>query len=505
MMKPASVQLVLVEFLILITASPASVAPRFHVLASFNGFNGSQPEATLVQGRDGNFYGTTYYGGINSGCNVSFVPGCGTVFRATPQGKVTVLYSFCAQPDCTDGYEPVGALTLGTDGAFYGTTYSGTDVTFGTIFKITAEGRLKTLHNFCSSNGCADGSQAIGQLVEGADGNFYGTTTAGGIFNSACPDGCGTIFKVTPEGTLTTLYSFTGGTDGGSPLGGLVLAADGTLYGTTFQGGAVDSPQCAPQGCGAIFRITAAGMLTPVASFLGYNGLYPEGAVVQTADGSLYGTTNYGGEGGGASGTVFKVSPIGTLKPIYAFCSLYNCADGSNPTAGLTQATDGNLYGTTSGYNVWGSIPGTVFQVTPAGKLRTLHTFCSLANCGDGYTAYAGLLQATDGNFYGTAEGGGTSANCIGGCGTVFRLSVGLSPFVAFVCSFGRVGQTVQILGQGFDGATAVSFSGTAASFSVRSDTFLAAAVPAGATTGFVTVTTPAGQLTSNLPFRVVP
>jgi uncharacterized repeat protein (TIGR03803 family) len=504
MMKAASVKLLLVLFF-LVSMVPVSLGQRFHVVANFNAANGSQPEATLVQGRDGNFYGTTYYGGVNNGCDVSFETGCGTVFKVTPQGKVTVLYSFCAQPGCIDGYEPVGALTLGTDGAFYGTTYSGIDQTFGTIFKISAEGRLKTLHNFCSSNGCADGSQAIGQLVEGPNGDFYGTTTGGGIFNSACPDGCGTVFKVTPGGTLTTLYSFTGGTDGGSPLGGLVLATDGSFYGTTFQGGAIDNPQCAPQGCGTVFRITPAGLLTTVASFIGYNGLDPEGALVQAVSGNLYGTTNYGGQGAGTAGAVFKVSPAGTLKAIYAFCSLYNCADGSNPTAGLTQGTDGNFYGTTSGSNVWGSIPGTVFQVTPAGKLTTLYTFCSQSNCNDGYAPYAGMLQATDGNFYGTADGGGTSTQCIGGCGTLFRISMGLDPFIAFVRSMGKIGSTAQILGQGLEGTSAVSFNGIPARFTVDSATLLTATVPEGTRSGYVTVTTPGGTLKSNVPFQVQP
>ena len=313
------------------------------------------------------------------------------------------------------------------------------------------------------------------------------------------------MFKITPKGALTTLYSFTGGADGGSPIGGLVLATDGNYYGTTYQGGAINDPQCGSSGCGTVFKVTPEGVLTTIFSFTGLNGLYPEAPLVQATTGTFYGTTNYGGSGSGLYGTVFTVTPEGSLKTLHFFCSLYNCADGTNPAAGLAQATDGNFYGTTSGTNAFGSVPGTVFRVTQGGGLQTLHTFCARTNCGDGYAPFAGLLQATDGAFYGTAAGGGTSSNCSGGCGTVFRVCLGLSPFAAFVRSFGRVGQTVEILGQELKGTTAVSFNGTAASFTVRSNTFLTAIVPAGATTGFVTVTTPSGTLTSNVVFRVRP
>lgn len=225
--------------------------------------------------------------------------------------------------------------------------------------------------------------------------------------------------------------------------------------------------------------------------------------MVQGVDGNFYGTTNEGGSGGGSSGTAFKITPSGAHTTLYNFCALYNCADGSNPTAGLIEATDGNFYGTTSGSNAWGSIPGTVFELNPGGALNTLYSFCSLNNCDDGYAPFAGLIQDTDGKFYGTAEGGGTSAKCSGGCGTVFSLDAGLGPFVETLPTIGRIGQQVIILGSSLTGATNVTFNGTAATFTVASSTEITASVPNGATTGKVQVMTPSGVLTSNVVFGV--
>jgi uncharacterized repeat protein (TIGR03803 family) len=173
------------------------------------------------------------------------------------------------------------------------------------------------------------------------------------------------------------------------------------------------------------------------------------------------------------------------------------------PTASPIQATDGNLYGTTFfGGNLscdsrYGC--GTVFRIEPTGALTTLHSFCD-PPCNDGAWPLAGLIQATDGTFYGAASSGGSM-----GDGTIFSLSMGLAPFLAFVQDYGKVGQTGGILGQGFTGTTGVSFNGTSATFTVISDTYLTATVPAGATTGYVTVATPSGTLTSNVPFHVIP
>ncbi len=222
-------------------------------------------------------------------------------------------------------------------------------------------------------------------------------------------------------------------------------------------------------------------------------------------------------------GTIFKLTPGGNLTTLYSFCSLPNCPDGLPESDGLDaqgasiiQGNDGNLYGTTGAggaiQNAYCAsdifLPGcgTIFEISLTGQFSTLYTFCAQGTCSDGATP-GGLLQGTDGKFYGvTISGGITNANCnTGGCGTVFSLNTGLGPFVAFVQPFGKIGETTQILGQGFEGTTQVSLNGIPANFTVRADTSLAAVVPVGAKTGFVIVTTPTGVWKSKVPFLIVP
>jgi uncharacterized repeat protein (TIGR03803 family) len=240
--------------------------------------------------------------------------------------------------------------------------------------------------------------------------------------------------------------------------------------------------------------------------------------LVQATSGDFYGTTNYGGANG--DGTVFKITPSGTLTTLYSFCSQSGCTDGWGPVGGLIQATNGDLYGTTE-YGGANNNPncsavsgttgcGTVFKITPSGTLTTIYSFCSQSGCTDGYAAYAGLVQATNGDFYGTTEFGGTSSTCtdayLFGCGTVFSLSEGLGPFVKTQTTSGKVGAHVKILGTDLTGATSVSFNGTAAVFTVVSPSLITTTVPAGATTGKVEVATPGGGLlSSNVPYRVLP
>ena len=218
------------------------------------------------------------------------------------------------------------------------------------------------------------------------------------------------------------------------------------------------------------------------------------------SDGALYGTTSIGGAHGG--GTVFKVNRVGTLKTIYDFCSEPNCTDGESPWAGLFLGSDASFYGTTISGGA--SNTGTIFRVTSAGQLTTLHSFCD-PDCSGGSYPYGGLLQATNGIFYGTTYAGTPGGDCYYlGCGTIYSLDTGLGPFVTFVRPAGKSGQTGGILGQGFTGTTSVAINGIQTHFAVVSDTYIKATVPPGATTGYVTVTTPTGVLTSNVPLRVI-
>jgi len=322
----------------------------------------------------------------------------GTVFQVTPAGTLTALYNFCSQPNCSDGDEPYAGLLQVSDGNFYGTTAYGGGSGGGTVFRVTRSGSLTTLHSF---NG-ADGSLPTGVLVQASGGNFYGTTSQGP------PDEyIGTVFKMTSGGTLTTLYNFCSQpncADGGSPYAGLVQATDGNFYGTTIYGG--EGWPC----CGTVFKITPGGTLTTLYMFTGgSDGNFPYAGLVQATDGNFYGTTGFGGANGGG-GTFFRITPSGTLTTLYSFCSQPNCADGGGSYGGLVQASDGNFYGTTCCGGAYGS--GTVFKMTPTGVLTTLHSFDP-----DGEYFISGLVQATDGNFYGTTQ-------AAGGNGTVFRVGV---------------------------------------------------------------------------------
>ena len=249
----------------------------------------------------------------------------------------------------------------------------------------------------------------------------------------------------------------------------------------------------------SVFKITPSGTLTTLYRFCSQthcaDGYGPQG-LVQDTDGDFYGTTNQGGANHD-SGTVFKITLGGTLTTLYSFCSQSPCTDGKYPEA-LVQATDGNLYGTTGGGGA--NSGGTVFKITPSGMLTTVYRFCSQSPCTDGFEPGAALVQDTNGDFYGTTVDGGTNNN-----GTLFRLSVGLGPFVKPRPPYGKVGAAVKILGTNLTGATSVSFNGTAAVFTVVSSSEITTTVPAGASSGKVQVVTTSGTLSSIAVFRVIP
>ena len=429
--------------------------------------------------------------------------GLGTGYEVTPDGRVIKVVSFCAETNCADGANPNAALLLAADGNYYGTTNgSGANGKGGTIFKLSPGGQLTTLYSFCSLANCADGG-GPSVLVQGRDGNLYGITGAGGSGHQCSfrASGCGTVFKITTKGVLSTLHSFcieSGCADGYGPSS-LILATDGGFYGTATQGGS---------GNGTFFGLSSSGQLKALHSFTHIEGSYPNG-VVEGTDGNFYGTTRVQGSTG--NGTIFQATPAGQVKVLYNFCSSSLCADGGVPWSGLVEGTDGNFYGTTNDGGTGqhcpglGGVPcGTLFKITPAGEFTSLYSFCAQSGCPDGGVPVTALIQGTDGAFYGTtSEGANTSCN--NGCGTVFNLSVGLAPFVEANPVGGKVGYKIQILGKGLTGSASVTFNGTQATFTVISDTLIKATVPSGATTGTIEVTTPGGTLNSNVAFQVLP
>jgi uncharacterized repeat protein (TIGR03803 family) len=390
--------------------------------------DGAFPFAGLVQGSDGNFYGTTGHGGTNTD---------GMVFRISPGGGETILYSFGIFP--TDGVNPSAGLVQGSDGYFYGTTEGGGTYANGTVFRISPSGSYTSLYSFGSQ---PNDGQNPNPLVQGSDGNFYGTTLGGGTA------GDGILFRISPGGSETILYSFVGSpADGAVPFAGLVQAIDGNFYGTTYLGGTND---VVFGGDGTVFRISPSGNYTNLYSFGSSptDGENPFAALVQGSDGNLYGTTDAGG-GGGMNGTVFRISTSGSYTSLYSFGSQPN--DGQNPNA-LVQGSDGNLYGTASlgGTSTnCGNGCGIVFRISPSGMLTNLHSLSGYPN--DGANPKGGLVQGSDGNFYGTTEAGGATTNSNPyssgqyGYGTVFKLSVPLNPPANQIAQINSMGTNIVV------------------------------------------------------------
>jgi uncharacterized protein (TIGR03437 family) len=384
----------------------ASEAQTLSTVATIPGYFG-----VLIQGADGNFYGTT---GINPD---SF----GTIFKMTPAGVITTLSTF------PSGY--ANSLIQGADGNFYGASTAGTgecERSFGigtnpcgAIFKMTPQGALTTLYNFQGT----DGDDPV-ELIQGADGNFYGITLYGGATykgSQANPAGLGTVFKLTPAGTLSTLHSFTGVPDGSSPSA-LIEASDGNFYGTANSGG---SGSC-PGGCGTFFEIPPAGSLTTLYSFNVTAGMGVPTILFQTPDGDFCGVASLLNAGGAqvAYNGVFRITPAGTLTSIATFTT--------NEVGDLIPGTNGNLYGTTANYQapfpLTGST-GTIFEITSAGEVISLYTFCDSSGCASPGT----LIQASDGNLY---VAGSFVADP--GQGQIFELSFA-SPDTPAIASTGGV------------------------------------------------------------------
>ncbi len=424
----------------------------------------------MAQGRDGDLYSTISNDGTKN---------VGTVFKTTTAGALTTVYNFCSLTSCADGSYPQGGVTLGFDGNFYGTTQGGGTHAAGTVFKVTPTGTLTPLWNF--ANGTDDSVPSYTTL-QGQDGNMYGVSV--GQYNTQY----GAFFKVSAAGVFKALrdFNYTNGDDPNLPTQG----TDGNFYGTTQFGG---DPTCK---CGVVYKATAAGAITVLHTFKGYptDGNRPLGILVQGTDGNFYGTTYRGGAHNG--GSVFKITPAGVSTLLYSFNFSSSYLDAQLPEAGLTLGSDGNFYGVGAAGGTKNA--GAIFKITPAGAETVLYSFCSVT-CNDGFGPATPLVLHTDGKFYGNTNG-----NSLGGS-VFYSFDVGFKPLVDLVTWSAKVGKTVEILGQGFTGTTAVSFNGVNAPFTNVSDTYMTATVPAGALTGTVTVTTFTNTMKSNRAFLVTP
>ncbi len=554
-------------------ATMAAVAEPLSTLADFN-LTGTRPyiPTSIVQGSGGAFYGTTNAGGRSDDCGVSrgVNYGCGTLFKMAPNGIMLTLVNL----NNKTGSEP-SDLVEGADGNFYGTmTYGGDGE--GTVFKMTPAGTFTTLasfNNIDDSYVTLGVNNKPSRLVKGNDGNFYGTTNAGGssrkcTYASGVNLGCGTVFKVTPSGNLTTLINFNG-SNGAYPSGGLIQGSDGNLYGTTIRGGS--SNQCHRgllDGCGTIFKITPQGTLVTLISFdRTNNGAYPQTALTEGSDGNLYGTTTFGG----SAGTIFKVAPKGRLTtlnflPSTTFDPLVEGSDGNfygtTFSGGSSHACDyiGIQY-----------LCGTIFKMSPNGNLNTIVNF----NADNGAYPSSLVRGNVDGNLYGTTQGGGnfgygttfkvssipiitsfsipdlptepviiTGANFTGATSVTFGGAEAVSFMVdtdaqitayppptagngitvttpkgtgsnstfavppdvrKFSPEAGTRNTDVFINGFGFVDVTKVNFNGVSALFHVISVNRIKASVPEGATTGRIEVVTNGGMAHSSTKFTITP
>ena len=463
---------------VIFAAVGTSFTQTYSVLYNFNPNVSGPLEGVLAQGRDANLNGTTLfrYG----------------VLRFTPTGTPTQL----------DMGTPVAGwgLTLGTDGNFYGAAQFGGTHTCGSgscgmLFKMTQSGTITLFHDFTGLN---DGAYPYYPPIQGSDGNFYGMAQFGGN-TAACAlsgvVGGGVVYKITPAGTFTTLHKFNGA-DGCFPQAQLVQGRDGNFYGTTFGAGCPST--C---GDGTIFRISATGTFKVLHYFNVVGGVQkPSGPLIQGSDGNLYGTSVSGGNTQTKGGTVFKMTTGGSVTVIHNFPSM--SGDGIFPVAGVVQGTDGNLYGTTQqgGTGTCQGGPnscGTLFRMSlSGGSYAVVHNFTGTT----GASPDIPLFQHTNGALY-----GGTHFDGLNSDGVFYRLSAGLHAFVSLMSLSGKAGQTVEILGQGLTGTTAVKFGSGTATFTVVSDTYMIAVVPATGTTANLTLTTPTGPLVSSKVFRVIP
>jgi len=439
----------LLAFLLFLGGSAS--AQIYSDIFNFNSSTGDSPTnpQVMAQGQDGNLYGTLPQGFGNSGVVFKFIPATATY---------TILHYFAG----TDGSRPVSGLTLGLDGNFYGTTVTGGSYNSGTIFKITPSGTFTSLYTFTAGT---DGGYPYGTPILGNDGNLYGVTQYA------------TAYKITPSGVFTLL-----GTIPSRSYAPLYLGRDGNFYGTTLYGGTLNQ--------GTVFKMNPSGVVTIIYNFDTTHGAVPYAGVVQSGDGSFFGTTTAGGTGGG--GVVYRVTQSGNIKVLHNF-PVGTQSDGYDPIANVLLATDGFSYGTAwaGGLNNY----GVVFSIAPTGSYSILNQFDKPS----GSNASSNMVQHTNGSLYGMANGG------LSVDGVIYQLNVNLGITLKPLLYAGKVGSAVQILGSGLTGATSLKFNGEPARFTLVSDNYLTTKVPSGATTGPITVKTPAGTYSTVFNFYVIP
>ena len=422
---------------------------------SSHGFN---PYGNLVQGTDGYFYGTTNGGGINSE---------GTIYKITSSGSLTTLYSF----NSSSGQYPTAGLAMGADGNFYGTTTS----YIATMFRITPAGQFTTLYTSGTSG--TGPISPYSNLTQAGDGNFYGMSQYGGISNQ------GTIFKLTSSGSLTVLYSLPAAYGSQNKMPGVIQGDDGNFYGVTPAGGSSND--------GTVFKMTPSGSLTSLVIFNNTNGGLPDSALAQGSDGNFYGTTGNGGNYD--DGVLFKMTSAGSITMLGTFQGQGGVQTGVSPQiAPLVQASDGNFYGTATAGGTAGD--GAIFKITPGGALTTLISFTGASGANPGETPFAGLIQASDGNFYGTTSTSGSN-----GGGTVYKMTPGY-----LVGSIGA-GFNYQIVSTG--SPTSYGASGLPTGLTVNTTTGLISGTPLASGTSKVTVTASnaGGTATSGITIVVLP
>jgi uncharacterized repeat protein (TIGR03803 family) len=473
-------------------------AGNYTVLHQFLvGFGPSKPEGELIRDSNGNFYGTTQYGGkanagavyeldaagklkalysfsggglLQSGPNpgvildsagklygaTAYASAGGMIYRLGSSRQETTLYSFLG---AAGGTEPSSGVVRDPGGNLYGTTAEGGPANAGVVYKLAPSGEETVLHSF---TGGADGAGPGGYLALDLAGNLYGTTAHGGAARGSA--GFGVAYKIDTSGRQTVLHAFTGGADGGSPSG-VVLDPAGNIYGTAGGGAS---------GAGVVYKLDSSGHENVLHSFMGGADGGGPGSVTLDAAGNLYGTAYGGGTAG--LGVVYKLDPSGEETILFSFPG---GPAGAAPTGGVTRDPAGNLYGTTSlgGGAVFEEGAGVVFELSAAGDYSVLYAFTGGA---DGGAPLGGVIRDSTGNLYGTTSGGG-APGCISGCGVIFKLdraaqqtvlysftggTDGADPYVAVAESAGYLYGTTPWGGQG--GTSSMTFSGAGVVYEIR-------------------------------------